>query len=254
MPTTPSILSNAEGPARKWQLVERIVATGSFAMAPQLRKFLLFVARRALIGGRQDVTESEIARMSLGRGSDFDPKEDDIVRVQAHQVRARLKHYFKNEGLQEPVILAIPKRNYLPLLVPRQGEATPEAKTESPAMVSRAQLYLQSSFGSWQWHRVGGLRLVPHRIAIRKFRHMCTLARAFEFVWLSTRCLPGAAFAQDSPSRLSGIVGDVREGSAASADVTSRNVDAGTCVKHAQVPAGVLVVRAIAQGVNRTLC
>jgi hypothetical protein len=132
MSTTPSMLPGAEDPAWKWQLVERIIATGSFARAPQLREFLLFVARRALIDGRREVTESEIARMALGRGADFDPKEDNIVRVQAHQVRARLGDYFKNEGLQEPVILTIPKRNYLPQLVPRHAEAPPEANSENP--------------------------------------------------------------------------------------------------------------------------
>lgn len=144
MPTTPSLSPNAEDPAWKWQLVERIVATGSFARAPQLREFLLFVARRALLDGRQDVTESEIARLALGRGADFDPKVDNIVRVQAHQVRARLEHYFKNEGLLEPVILTIPKRNYLPQLVPRQVEATPEAKAERPALARHALLHLRS--------------------------------------------------------------------------------------------------------------
>jgi len=140
MPTTRSVSPSAEDPSRKWQLVERIVASSNFVRAPQLCEFLLFVARRALIDGRQDVTESEIARTALGRGADFDPKEDNIVRVQAHQLRARLEDYFKNEGLDEPVILTIPKRSYLPQLTRRRVEVVTETTPQllpPPSRLSR---------------------------------------------------------------------------------------------------------------------
>ena len=111
----------------RWRLVERIVASRHFARAPQLREFLLFVSRRVLLEGRQEVGEAEIACKVLGRAADFSPKEDNIVRVQARHLRTKLDAYFETDGVDEPLRLKIPTRSYLPIFEPR----SPLAPTES---------------------------------------------------------------------------------------------------------------------------
>ncbi len=120
--------NGAEDSAAKWQLVERIAASRHFARASHVRDFLLFVSRRVLLEGREEVTETEIACNVMGRPADFDPREDNIVRVQVRQLRSRLEEYFAKEGRDEPIIVQIPKGTYLPRFEPR----TPEAQTAEP--------------------------------------------------------------------------------------------------------------------------
>jgi hypothetical protein len=103
----------------RWPLIQRIVASHLFARAPQLRGFLLFVTSRALAGRQSEITECEIACAVLGRRTDFNPHDDNIVRVQARHLRAKLEQYFETEGKDERVIVTIPRGAYVPVFAPR---------------------------------------------------------------------------------------------------------------------------------------
>src|ERR1700735_3409437 len=109
----------------RWELVQRIAASPRFKRAAQLRAFLSYICEHAINGEVEDIPESEIAVNVLNRRGDFNPNEDNIVRVQARQLRRKLQEYFENEGSGEELILTIPKGSYLPAFVPRPtvGEA-----------------------------------------------------------------------------------------------------------------------------------
>src|SRR5712692_5979702 len=102
----------------RWALVQRIASSRPFARASQLREFLLFVTSRALTGRLSEINEVEIGRTVLGRRAAFNPQEDNIVRVQARHLRAKLDDYFRTEGKDEPQILTIPKGTYVPSFEP----------------------------------------------------------------------------------------------------------------------------------------
>src|SRR5258708_38250210 len=124
-------------------LVRRIADSRPFARASQLRKFLLFVASRALTGRLSEINEVEIGRTVLGRRAAFNPQEDNIVRVQARHLRAKLDDYFRTEGKDEPLILTIPKGTYVPSfeLRPDQPQA-PLVDKQIPARWSFGRKHL----------------------------------------------------------------------------------------------------------------
>jgi hypothetical protein len=124
----------ADSDDERWALVQRIVSSRPFARAPQLREFLLFVGSRALTARLSEINEHEIGRTVLGRRAAFNPHEDNIVRVQARHLRAKLEHYFRNEGKDEPLILTIPKGAYVPVFEPRPSP--PAATTSEPRGLS----------------------------------------------------------------------------------------------------------------------
>jgi len=111
----------------RWQLVQRIVASPRFRRAGQLRAFLLYVSQRVLAENCRDIPEIEIATRVLNRPADFNSNEDNIVRVQARQVRRKLAEYFEEEGASEPLVLSIPKGSYIPEFVP--ATAAPAEET-----------------------------------------------------------------------------------------------------------------------------
>lgn len=87
---------------------------------------------RALTGRQSEITESEIACAVLGRKPDFNPHEDNIVRVQARHLRAKLEQYFEAEGKEERVIVTIPRGAYVPVFAPRVAPV-PAAEIQPPA-------------------------------------------------------------------------------------------------------------------------
>src|SRR5262245_66180901 len=81
-------------PDARWELVQRVVASSAFEKSRRLCELLLFVCGRALREPETVVHEQEIAREIFGRSSRFDSSQDTVVRVNASQLRNRLREYF----------------------------------------------------------------------------------------------------------------------------------------------------------------
>jgi hypothetical protein len=103
----------------RWNLVQRIVSSRHLVKAPQLREILLYISRRSLTENVAAISEQEIGCKALGRRPDFNPNEDNIVRVQVRHLRRKLEEYFASEGVAEPLLMTIPKGGYVPRFEPR---------------------------------------------------------------------------------------------------------------------------------------
>lgn len=130
----------------------------------RLKALLLYVAEQALSRPGEPLNEYQIGRAVFERPTEYSPSEDNIVRVQARHLRARLEEYFENEGKAEPLILEIPKGGYLPVFRARE-QVAPEV------VLPAADLPLAASVGGRVWFTVG---LV-----------LATLAGWYGHVWLS---------------------------------------------------------------------
>jgi hypothetical protein len=105
----------------RWSIVQRIVQSDGFERASQLRQILLYASRQAILRPHEALSEYDVALKILGRRPDFHPSNDNIVRAQFSHLRKKLQQYFEGAGRDEPLILKIPKGNYLPIFVPRQS-------------------------------------------------------------------------------------------------------------------------------------
>ncbi|MGQ0673445.1 MAG: tetratricopeptide repeat protein [Hyphomicrobium sp.] len=94
--------------------LDRALASPSFRRAGRLRRFLEFVVRAELAGRGERLKEYAVGLEVFDRGEDFDPRIDNIVRVEAIRLRARLDDYFRTDGATEPVRISMPKGSYRP--------------------------------------------------------------------------------------------------------------------------------------------
>ena len=99
----------------RWQLIERILATGPFQKSGRLRELLPHMAERAIHGHSHELTEHNIGIAVFGKSPDYSPVEDSSVRVHARQLRLKLHEYFDGEGRGESMIVEIPKGSYVPV-------------------------------------------------------------------------------------------------------------------------------------------
>lgn len=60
-----------------------------------------------------EIKECQIGVEVYARGEGFDPKLDNIVRVEANRRRAKLREYYENGGRSNPVRVDIPRGAYL---------------------------------------------------------------------------------------------------------------------------------------------
>src|ERR1035441_1911341 len=105
-----------------WALVERVVASPQLKRAARLREFLLYVGQRTLKDGLEQVHEQEIGSKVFGRAADYDTSLDNIVRVNASELRKRIEDYFESDGASEMLVLEIPRGSYKPVFRERSLE------------------------------------------------------------------------------------------------------------------------------------
>ena len=117
----------------RWEVVQRVAASASFQRSPRLRELLLYICDRAIQNRPEELREQLIGRGVFGRKADYNPAEDNIVRVEMRQLRKRLDEYFVTEGKDEPYVVMIPKGAYLPVLEPRQPRTVAVVPRIEPA-------------------------------------------------------------------------------------------------------------------------
>ncbi len=92
----------------------RILEHASFRNSPTLSKFLNFIISETVQGRQQQIKEYTIALNVLNRSRDFKPQEDAVVRIHAGRLRRALSDYYITQGINDPIIIQIPKGSYVP--------------------------------------------------------------------------------------------------------------------------------------------
>lgn len=92
----------------------RILASTVFRNSMRLARFLNFVVETTLVGNGERIKAYTIAVEALGRGADFNPEVDAIVRVEAGRLRAALARYYAAEGRDDSLVIDLPRGNYVP--------------------------------------------------------------------------------------------------------------------------------------------
>lgn len=114
---------------------EKIMQTGPLARVNRARKLFHYIVDQTLGGNSKRLKQYSIATEALGRGTDFDPDTDPIVRLEASKLRRALDDYYLRSGSSDPVRISIPKGSYVPVFELLDGESG-EAKAEpAPAGV-----------------------------------------------------------------------------------------------------------------------
>ena len=115
---------HAEDP--RWQLAQRIAASGTLGRSRLLADFLIFIVDRHIRDRVDEITEQQIGVLVFGRAEGYDSNEDNIVRSYARNLRKRLDEYFATEGKDESLLLEIPRGGYSPSFSVRKLDSSPQ--------------------------------------------------------------------------------------------------------------------------------
>jgi len=175
--STPEHPDAAPGPEAIRAQLERILASAQFANAPSIGKMLRFVVEHALDGTADRLKEYTLGVEVFGRGGDFDPRQDTIVRVQARRLRERLVEYYRLSGAADPVRISLPTGHYVPTFDWASAAAMPLPSPRPRVALLTLALALVAlvSLAAVFWPRDAGKTPTPttadtpHRIAVLPF-------------------------------------------------------------------------------------
>jgi len=146
--------------------LKRILESKHFAKARKKSRFLEFVCEQSFLGAADNLNEYLIAVEVYGRGGDFNPQEDPIVRVQAHEIRRALKMYYEDEGKASSLRVDLPLGRYVPVFTRVKLEEPPAESTpkELPSSAPRREIT--------KWHHAltWGLALICGLLALLLIR------------------------------------------------------------------------------------
>jgi hypothetical protein len=121
--------------------LEHLLASQAFAGSRRSQEFLHYVVEETLAGRGSQIKERNIATDVFGKGAGFSSQSESIVRVNASEVRRRLKAAYES-GCEECVLIDLPLGSYQPVFsatassVPQIGpvaEAEPEPEVKQRA-------------------------------------------------------------------------------------------------------------------------
>jgi len=96
-------------------LLERILKSSALASSPSLCRFLRYVVEETLAGRSGCIKEYSLGVNVFGRGDEFNPRLDPIVRVQARNLRGRIARYYAADGAHDEIVIELPKGAYVPV-------------------------------------------------------------------------------------------------------------------------------------------
>ncbi len=76
--------------------LDAILASSTFSSSKRCQEFLRYIVLEAVHGRGDLISERNIAYEVFGKGINFEPGEDSLVRVKAREVRKRLSDYYES--------------------------------------------------------------------------------------------------------------------------------------------------------------
>jgi hypothetical protein len=133
-------------------LVDRLLSSNQLRRSERQREFLSYVCRVALEEPAREIREVEIGCNVFGRPANYDTSQDNIVRVNASELRRRLEDYFRTDGASEPVVVAISRGSYRPEFAIRTAEPAAPPPVVEPVTARPGRLW-----GRLAWVLLGAM-------------------------------------------------------------------------------------------------
>jgi len=114
--------------------LDRILASKGFSSAGRISRLLRYVVDKTLAGETDQLKEYAVGVEVFERDSNYDPRLDSIVRVEAGRLRSKLDEYYNADGAASAIRIELPRGGYAATFE-RRNEVTPvpEGQSAQPA-------------------------------------------------------------------------------------------------------------------------
>jgi hypothetical protein len=92
--------------------IQRLVQSDLFRLSEMQRRLLAYLAEKSLLNETDQLKEYTIAVDALGKPESYDPRRDSTVRLQLGKLRQRIQEYYRTVGLNDPLLIELPKGRF----------------------------------------------------------------------------------------------------------------------------------------------
>src|SRR5665213_82021 len=89
--------------------VQRIIQSKAFRTSEIHRNLLSYLAEKSLSGTAGGLKEYTVGLDVFAKPASYDPRQESVVRMHVARLRQKLGEYYRTEGIDDPVIVEIPK-------------------------------------------------------------------------------------------------------------------------------------------------
>jgi hypothetical protein len=107
--------------------VERILQSPGFRSSGVLRHLLTYLADKCISGEADNLKEYSIGLDALGKPPSFDPRQESVVRMHTARLRQKLADYYRAEGIEDPIVVDLPKGGFRLTFEKRQLQVVGDA-------------------------------------------------------------------------------------------------------------------------------
>jgi hypothetical protein len=105
--------------------IERILQNKSLRLSEVQRRLLSYLVDKSLAGEGDDLKEYTIGIDAFGKPSSYDPRQESVVRMHVGRLRQKLAEYYRTEGIDDPVLVDLPKGGFKVTFEPRSPREAP---------------------------------------------------------------------------------------------------------------------------------
>ncbi len=152
--------------------LEAMLADKSFAGADRLSRMLRYLVETAVRGGGSDLKEYTVGVEVFDRDAAYDPRTDSVVRVHGTRLRSKLAEYYASTGVNERVIIELPKGGYIPAFRYRaEVSAGPRMITLEPRSSALLAPGVVSRRRTFAWIATAAVAIVLITAGVAVVRH-----------------------------------------------------------------------------------
>src|SRR6266550_7655501 len=107
--------------------IQRILQSKAFRTSEVHRNLLSYLAEKSLSGTADSLKEYTDGLDVFAKPESYDPRQESTVRMHVARLRQKLAEYYRTEGVDDPIIVDLPKGGFKVTFDPR------------PVSVARAQ-------------------------------------------------------------------------------------------------------------------
>lgn len=123
--------------------VQRILQSKAFRTSEVHRNLLNYLAEKSLSGDAENLKEYTVGLDVFAKPSSYDPRQESTVRMHVARLRQKLGEYYRTEGVEDPVIVDLPKGGFRvtfeqrPVTVPAATDLDPPVEVPVSAWSNR---------------------------------------------------------------------------------------------------------------------
>jgi len=109
--------------------IQRILQSKAFRTSEVHRNLLSYLAERSIAGTADSLKEYTVGLDVFSKPSSYDPRTESTVRMHVARLRQKLAEYYRTEGVDDAIIVDLPKGGFKVNFEPRELRAEPVVET-----------------------------------------------------------------------------------------------------------------------------